>query len=602
MGDSRSGLGWPRELMASGLLRKPPARLPTLLPDGPGSRPSSGGMQGAPRCGTAERHGRLMRRLDACCLLPSVPAQAPSMSSSSSCFHASTGRGAARKNALSVFSQQANERAKEVPLTCVPGPAPHMPVRSRRSLDATAPLGTSDVATASQAFAKTLTDIESLLSPVEKQVRTVRQDELVEEKLPIQGISYFKMRLPNYPGKATARLQTSSGPLPLLWASTSYKHPDSKNYDVKGKETKLVYEHGPSDAAGSEAARRDLYLSVEAALGQCVYRLVVEFISIKKVVRPTQQNMLARIHELKTDLSKREEFDEHLQYLEERKALRKRQEQSQRKGSVNINGAAAAAEIGQPASSRYSDVESLREALESGDTQLVRARWLLEQAKLKKPLPRRQDLPKEAAFAATDELFRGLAVGPAGEVPPRLLAVSHCWLTPEHPDPQGHHLQNLARFLGPLVEEYGGDMAVFFDWCSLPQKPRKDSEQEAFDRGLSNVDLWYAHRLVWKLFLTKLPPGASAAGYAERGWPHFERSSCSFGAESGAVLDLGLLPQAPARAHQLLQVCRAERQQPALPDDFATTLQSKHFSNGKTDCDLLVKKYREVFQVLGGVP
>ena len=66
-----------------------------------------------------------------------------------------------------------------------------------------------------------------------------------------------------------------------------------------------------------------------------------------------------------------------------------------------------------------------------------------------------------------------------------ILSISHCWESPEHPDPYGRTLAQVAAKLAgtwsgaepqsglPLFRAWGfDDMGVFFDWGSLYQKPR----------------------------------------------------------------------------------------------------------------------------------
>merc|ERR1719203_2324721 len=119
-------------------------------------------------------------------------------------------------------------------------------------------------------------------------------------------------------------------------------------------------------------------------------------------------------------------------------------------------------------------------------------------------LPRRQELPNEAVWEP-QALIKALQAGATGEkASPLIVAISYCWLTKQHPDPNSFHLGNLA----PLIKAFASwnrvrseQIAVFIDWCSLPQTPMSESEQKAYQRAMQHVHLWYAHTAtnVWML-------------------------------------------------------------------------------------------------------
>ena len=95
---------------------------------------------------------------------------------------------------------------------------------------------------------------------------------------------------------------------------------------------------------------------------------------------------------------------------------------------------------------------------------LLRLSWLLQQARRGAVLPRRQELPEEAFLSEAE--VRALPRGHMGQVyetcgcmmtdeqradtPLRIIAISHGWLTPEHPDPFG---EQLARFAKQIEHE-----------------------------------------------------------------------------------------------------------------------------------------------------
>jgi hypothetical protein len=137
------------------------------------------------------------------------------------------------------------------------------------------------------------------------------------------------------------------------------------------------------------------------------------------------------------------------------------------------------------------------EVLGSSPVRLLDARFIIELARGGGTLVRRQDLP-EAAFLSLDTLRR-LGDGIACL---RVIALSHPWLHPHHPDPHGSNLQRLARALALLLAERplfpggqtwgGGTYGIFLDFMSLHQKgphgeERTATEAELFKRALGNM-------------------------------------------------------------------------------------------------------------------
>ena len=137
-----------------------------------------------------------------------------------------------------------------------------------------------------------------------------------------------------------------------------------------------------------------------------------------------------------------------------------------------------------------------------------------------------------------------------------VFVLSHCWETPDHPDPEARTLQALAKALAgtwgeacgphpesglPLYRAWGlSDVGGFIDWASLYQKPRSDAQAACFTRALSNMSLWYAHKLttvllVWgqDAHLREYELDASGAlqrterpnERAGRGWPYYEQAA-----------------------------------------------------------------------------
>merc|ERR1719210_380672 len=131
---------------------------------------------------------------------------------------------------------------------------------------------------------------------------------------------------------------------------------------------------------------------------------------------------------------------------------------------------------------QYTEWDSIVRALHGADIVLIRGSFVEAVHRKGGVLPRRQDLPTDAIWDA-DELFRD--VQDYGKPTPQILAISYSWLSRDHPDPDGYHLQVFA----PLLRHFATwckvcteNLALFIDWCSLPQNPRSHEEMATFNR------------------------------------------------------------------------------------------------------------------------
>ena len=307
---------------------------------------------------------------------------------------------------------------------------------------------------------------------------------------------------------------------------------------------------------------------------------------------------------------------------------------------------------------RYTEPDSIWMALKTGSVRLLKLTWVVSLSKANGILGRRQDLPEEA-FISIKELQQlwlasgrrdGPNTGNSDGILP-IIAISFCWLTSAHPDPEGKQLKTIAAVLEAELVKYRtessksfkgfADMGIFWDWASIYQKDpalfdvsetpaakaegderaafiadlqarrkfyggakyeasRTGEEKQAFSYALGEtMDLWYAHQgtIVYKL--TKLPDGNTSRqkGYYDSGWPTYERCcaeqikrvSFRFAREFKMVLDLGSEdPEEIGRAW------------PTAPEDFDELLESKTFTNG-SDKEIVKSQYRRfTVSQLGG--
>lgn len=227
----------------------------------------------------------------------------------------------------------------------------------------------------------------------------------------------------------------------------------------------------------------------------------------------------------------------------------------------------------------------IKAALEDRDTVLVRGDWVIGLGISGGVLPRRQEVP-EGAIVQPSRLTSQ----------DKIVAVSYCWLTEEHPDPQGNQLQIMSRVLWQFSQYWdGANVAIFIDWCSLYQEPRSKSEKAAFHRSLRHIHLWYTHQDISLWMLTKFPDEQSTRRYWDRGWPTFEHALAGLVTPARMVLDLGKLDEGCEDFLSTIRTCVAKRPAPEDPESFYQTLLTKSLSKG-ADRSLLEEKYQEAFQ------
>ena len=134
------------------------------------------------------------------------------------------------------------------------------------------------------------------------------------------------------------------------------------------------------------------------------------------------------------------------------------------------------------------------ERLADGTIRLLRCDWLLSDASdaaLSRDaagsvtMRRRQELPDEAFFAP-EEAAALLRRGDRS-----VFALSHGWQVAAHPDPHGFTLARLRRALHAEAAADKG-AALFWDFASLPQKPRTEKDVETFKAALNVMISMYA--------------------------------------------------------------------------------------------------------------
>ena len=277
-------------------------------------------------------------------------------------------------------------------------------------------------------------------------------------------------------------------------------------------------------------------------------------------------------------------------------------------------------------------------ALKGGDNapiRLIDAHWIVDlvsQGTAAK-ITYRQALPAEAFLSLEELKMCGV---PNGVLP--IVCISYPWLSPAHPDPRGFHVRNVARALQALISEPaeasatlvgpGGKQryGVFLDFCSLFQHPapakgvfRTDEQDEQFKVALSALGSIYAAAGTNVFRLTALPEGypqdgdgydlpagCNVALYNDRGWCFTESRWATLTKPATASFDLGPISggtggagsdMGPITSAQLVETCArgGSRPPPLLPSQFEESLETKAFTNGKSDKPLVSALYARAF-------
>ena len=163
-------------------------------------------------------------------------------------------------------------------------------------------------------------------------------------------------------------------------------------------------------------------------------------------------------------------------------------------------------------------------ALQRGDIRLVSSTWLCAEHSREFRIQRRQVLEKEersgplpSPLVPPEEAVRLLQRGDRS-----VGALTYGWLTPGDPDPSGHRVKAVRRAL----KHHPHIKAVFWDYASLPQKPREKDDGDRFQRALKVMGDLYASAIGTTVMqLKEVPPRP----------PEFDGAICLFGLCDGVT-------------------------------------------------------------------
>lgn len=243
----------------------------------------------------------------------------------------------------------------------------------------------------------------------------------------------------------------------------------------------------------------------------------------------------------------------------------------------------------------------VQKLLQAGVIRFLSARWLLARPR-PFTLERRQDLPEEAFLTA--ELAARLWVDDKLSI----IILSYGWLSQEHPDPDGFHLSRILHCLKvhrAHFQHQFPDTGLFWDFVSLPQKPRSAEEEVNFRRGLAAMALFYSSTDHAVVQLKEMPANEAQLNltpYSLRGWCTFEEVVASILKSSQMLLDLRLAATCFQTGGGWLDVTRravAGRQPPLHPNRMEELLLTKKFTND-ADTSVVARLYRGFFHDVCG--
>jgi len=245
------------------------------------------------------------------------------------------------------------------------------------------------------------------------------------------------------------------------------------------------------------------------------------------------------------------------------------------------------------------------QVLSQGLLRILDVDWLLAQAETF-IMQRHQDLPPEA-FLDPDVAEEAFNLNNG------LVVLSYPWLSPQHPDPDGHHWRMVRQYLAKHVAQWycetGSKFGVFWDYASLPQRApdgtRTKEEQRALSAGLKIVNLLYGSATTCVVKLTSLPEGGThqqlnVRPYSQRGWCVFEAVISGILKSKTKIVDLGhpearvKLAEASSDWWEIVQAVDFKSTPICTPATMRRKLANLPFTCG-SDREIVAQQYADFF-------
>ena len=258
-------------------------------------------------------------------------------------------------------------------------------------------------------------------------------------------------------------------------------------------------------------------------------------------------------------------------------------------------------------SADYIEHQPLGQLLSSGCIALVKGSYIEQMANSDPPQPlqRRQEMELQDLVASYWQPEEALELWQKYEAT-FFIAVSHPWITADHPDPQCFHSTRLAKIIVAWKQRWGiaqrwgvhrngglPDVGVFYDFSSIFQGKCSEKRRDQRKGAMERLELIYGHALTTVFNITSLPADAGALEADRRGWLLFEQSVAEFkenAKEKVYTFDQDFSPSTNVNWEEAARVRGApivptRRWKPEVQEvkSFARELQDRQFMIRSTD-------------------
>lgn len=232
-----------------------------------------------------------------------------------------------RKGQLSAFGIRANERVENAKCTI------DEMLSARNAERGDDRDGVSDVSRARARFDEISRGIDALRGSENVPSVSLRPNDVVREDLPMRAMRFYRIALPVRPALAVVEVTPETGSAPQVFGSLEHMRPNAKQSEFRMQEEGMLqYNHaldveeydGVVDRTKAVPKARELYISVTALTGDCVYnikatfqrpRIVLTRAELAAKTKSKRSGADAKIEELQRDPAAQLQFQDHLDDL-----------------------------------------------------------------------------------------------------------------------------------------------------------------------------------------------------------------------------------------------------------------------------------------------
>eukprot|EP00435_Cladocopium_sp_Y103_P070480 s202_g35.t1 len=284
--------------------------------------------------------------------------------------------------------------------------------------------------------------------------------------------------------------------------------------------------------------------------------------------------------------------------------------------SAGSEGAAAPVEVPRSVAARRYNLKephAFAQFLQDANIRLIRAKYLSDLARSKRPLPRRQEAESEVfefdgnaeSALVSHEEVQNWAEGARTAT---ICSVSHAWETREHPDPCRYQLELIVDRAAWYEAAFETEVWIFYDFTSLFQYERLFSEEErSFRAAMDNMHIMYSHECTMTFMIEHLTPKDVWKSTMKNDqelipvWDIEHKSSDKV--EPDGQFLTGKVPLTPDSFRERMKDAKFTHRDKDLP--LVVELQQKIFDEKVAVCEHLVLKglpEQEMFALAGALP